>query len=170
MERLIFLLGDSSCPAHFMIVVTFTSHPPTRSSLADKTAPSLCISPALYCHDTSSSFVSLSSTPSFFLTATGLSFICKYSCVIGRKKYFASYLKINIAHNLPGFPLLDQIRLLWLDAASEESDTCCLESRVKCREHREAADGKRGQDWLCMDGPSQGRESRKRHRGKYTLR
>ncbi len=41
MKRLTFLQGDSSCPAYFMIAVTFTSHPPTHSSQADKTALSL---------------------------------------------------------------------------------------------------------------------------------
>lgn len=53
--------------------MTFTSRPPPSSSQADKTAPSLLpISPALYSHDTSSSFVIRLSLPNSisFLTAT----------------------------------------------------------------------------------------------------
>lgn len=74
--------------AYFMIAVTFTSNPAPQPSHADKTALSPSVLPAVYSHDTSSSFVVCLSLPdSFsFLTATGLSFICKYSYVIGKKR------------------------------------------------------------------------------------
>lgn len=88
MQRLIFLQGDSSCPAYFMIAVTFTSHPPTRSSQADKTALSLPVSPALY-SDTSSSFVvclSFPQLPLFLDTHRAVIYMQILICDWGKKK------------------------------------------------------------------------------------
>lgn len=167
MNWLIFLWGDSSCPAYFMIAVTFTSHPRPLSSQADKMALSLPISPALYSHDTSSSFViRLSLSPQLHLCLDSHRGCHLYANthMIGKKrekKCFSSYHKINIAHNLVGFLLLYQIVLPWLDMASRESGTCCLQSRVKCWRGQGTQRGgwwEGGQGWFCLGKPSQGRE------------
>lgn len=63
-----------------MIAVTFTSHPPCAAPQTDKTALSLPVSAALYAHDTSSSFVISLPSHTSSLTASRLSFICKYLC------------------------------------------------------------------------------------------
>lgn len=169
-EHLIFLQWDSSCAAYFMIAVTFTSHPPPRSSQADKMALSLPISPALYSHDTSSLFVirlSLSNSISS-LTATGaviyMQILIWFAKKKGKKNCFSSYHKINIAHNLVSFPLLYPIVFPWLDMASRESSTCCLQSRVKCWRGQGAQRGswwERGQGWILA-----GRRIRKQLQGK----
>lgn len=96
-----------------MIAVTFTSHPPCAAPQTDKTALSLSVSPALYAHDTSSSFVICLSLPSHTssLTAGRLSFICKYTWWATksgdrRKRNVFLLLKNKQSHNLAGVPLL----------------------------------------------------------------
>lgn len=102
------------------------------------------------------SFVSLTPTPSLPWQSPVLSFICKYSYGLGRKKKgnknsFSSYHKINIGHHLVSFPLLYPIVLPWLDMASRESGTCCLQSRVKRWRGQGAQRGswwEMGQGWI----------------------
>lgn len=130
---------------------------------------SLHISPALCAHDTSSSSVIWLSVPKCIspLTASRLSFICKYLYVIVERKeeekqvFFLLQDKhcptISLASPLPY-----QIWLPWLDMASIESDACCLHSWVKGRRGQWAvADGKDGQGWLGTGGSLQGCEAKR---------
>lgn len=94
-----------------MIAVAFTSHRLCAAPQTDETALSLPVSPALYAHDTSSSFVICLSLPSHTssLTASRLSFICKYLWGKEGEEMLFSFWKTNSLTNLVGVPLLHLI-------------------------------------------------------------
>lgn len=84
------------------------------------------------------SFVSLSQAPSLPWQPPGCHLYANTHMWLGKKEKkknknsFSSYRTINIAQQSCRLPVLYQIRLPWLDTASRESGTCCLQSWVKC--------------------------------------
>lgn len=110
-----------------MIGVTFTFHPLCAAPQTDKTALSLPVSPALYAHDTSSSFViCLSPQPHLFPDSQQAVI---YMQILVRKRRITAFLLLKNKHS----PTILQASLssIWLDMAFRETQACCLQSWVE---------------------------------------